>query len=130
MKKHITILVAVLSAASLNAKDIQAPQRGEAEHPPTITLTGKLGFDMFDGEKSVIIDTDDRLVPGKNPDYWPMNGPSSYPAKRVIIWISKNEHKELWAEAAEGKTVTLRGSLKVPERSAKLGHPRVALFLQ
>ena len=47
----------------------------------------------------MIIDSNDRLVSGRNPDYWPMNGPSSYPAKRVVIWISKNEHKELWAEA-------------------------------
>jgi hypothetical protein len=115
---------------ALNAKDIQAPQRGEAEHPPQITLTGKLGCEMFDGEKSVIINTDDRLVSGKDPDYWPMNGPSSYRAKRVVIWISKEEHKELWAQAAEGKTVTLRDSLKIPERSVKIGDIRVALSLK
>jgi hypothetical protein len=51
MRTHIAILVATLSAGSLNAKDIQAPQRGEAEHPPEITLTGKLGIDTFDGKE-------------------------------------------------------------------------------
>jgi hypothetical protein len=127
--KTIYFLVALLVMTTfLDAKDIQAPQAGEAEHPPIITITGQLGFEMYDGVKSVIINTDDRLVSGKNPDFWPTDGPRSYPAKHVIVWISKEEHKEIWAAAAQGKTVTLRGVLAVPERSVKLGQPRVAFF--
>jgi hypothetical protein len=130
MRKYIAKLMAALSVASLNAKDIQTCQEGETGLQPPIAITGKLGFDMFDGEKLVIIDTDDTLVPGKDPAYWPMNGPSSYPAKRVAIFLSnKPQHKELWRAASEGKVVTLRGLLTVWNRSAKLGHPRLSFIL-
>jgi len=121
----VSLLVVTVS---LDAKDIEAPQAGEAEHPPVIAITGKLGFEMYDGVKSVTINTDDRLVSGKNPDFWPTDGPRSYPAKHVIVWISKQEHKEIWAAAAQGKTVMLRGVLSIPERSVKLGQPRVAFL--
>jgi hypothetical protein len=127
--KATYFLVALLGLTiSLSAKDIQAPQAGEAEHSAIITITGRLGFEVYDGTRSVTIDTDDRLVSGKNPDFWPADGPRSYPAKHVIVWISKEEHKEIWAAAAQGKTVTLRGVLAIPERSVKLGQPRVAFF--
>jgi hypothetical protein len=128
MKTIYFLAALLLVTISIGATDIQAPQAGEAEHPPIITITGKLGFEMYDGVKSVIINTNDRLVSGKNPDYWPMDGPRSYPAKHVIVWISKEEHKQIWAAAAQGRTVTLRGVLKIPERSVKLGQPRVAFF--
>lgn len=127
--KRIYCLVALLVVTTLlDAKDIEAPQRGEAEHPPTITITGELGLEMYDGAKSVVINTNDRLVSGKNPDFWPSAGPRSYPAKHVIVWISKEEHNEIWRAAAQSKTVTLRGVLAIPERSVKLGQPRVAFF--
>jgi hypothetical protein len=71
MKTIFFWVMLLVVTVSLDAKDIEAPQAGEPEHPPVIAITGKLGFEMYDGVKSVIINTDDRLVSGKNPDFWP-----------------------------------------------------------
>jgi hypothetical protein len=52
MRKYIVKLIAALSVASLNAKDIQTCQEGETGLQPPIAITGKLGFDMFDGREA------------------------------------------------------------------------------
>ena len=127
-------LAYVLSAVTLNSKDIQVVQRGEVDHPSATSITGKLGLEMYDGMKEVTIETNERVVPGKDPNFWPTNGPTSYPAKRVLVWDFNNQHRETYekirGQAAKGETVTLRAAFLIPERSVKLGHIRVALFLE
>jgi hypothetical protein len=53
-----------------------------------------IGLEMYDGMKEVTIETNGRVVPGIDPNFWPTNGPTSYAAKRVLVWDFNNQHKE------------------------------------
>jgi hypothetical protein len=70
------------------------------------------------------------VVVQSNPDNWYVDVPKSLPVKRVAIGFAEDDprFKELKKKAAEGKTVTLRGSFRQWDRHVKLGRPDVLLF--
>jgi hypothetical protein len=122
MRKYIAILVATCVAVNLNAREIKSHQ--------LVTITGKLGSYTDKEDGFTITITSDDVVVQSNPDEWYQSVPRSLPVKRVAIYLPDNDprFKELKKKAAEGKTVTLRGSFRQWDRHVKLGRPDVLLF--
>ena len=122
MRKYIAILVAACVAVNLNAREIKSHQ--------LVTITGKLGSYTDKEDGFTITITSDDVVVQSNPDEWYQTVPRSLPVKRVAIYFPDNDprFKELKKKAAEGKTVTLRGSFRQWDRHVKLGRPDVLLF--
>ena len=122
MRKYIAILVAALTAAGIYAREIKSDQ--------PVTVTGKLGFyrDKEDGTM-ITITSNDVVVPS-NPDEWYLNVEPPVPVQRVAIDLRENDprFRELKKAAAEGKSVTLRGSSTLWARHVKRAHPDVLLF--
>ena len=126
MKRTILLLTALASltiATHANEIQIGFPKEKDTQ----ITLTGKLGSykDKEDGFM-ITITTNDVAVP-RDPTDWSNALPNSIPVKQVAIYNS-DKHPELKKAAAEGKTVTLRGSLAIWERHLKLGRHDVLMF--
>jgi hypothetical protein len=123
MKKHLAILVAVLTA-SANAGQIKSGQQ--------VTITGKLGSytDPKEDGFMITITTNDVVVKGDSDPEWYEDVPTSLPVKNVAIFNADKDlrFKELKKEAAEGKTVTLRGSFHMWARHVKLGRHDILAF--
>jgi hypothetical protein len=124
MKKHLAILVAVLTTASANAGQIKSGQQ--------VTITGKLGSytDPKEDGFMITITTNDVVVKGDSDPDWYEDVPTSLPVKNVAIFNADKDprFKELKKEAAEGKTVTLRGSFHMWARHVKLGRHDILAF--
>ena len=110
-------MVAALTALSANAGQIKSGQQ--------VTITGKLGSytDPKEDGFVITITTNDVVVKGDSDPDWYEDVPTSLPVKNVAIFNAEKDprFKELKKEAAEGKTVTLRGSFHMWARHVKLG---------
>ena len=124
MKSVFAILVAILAAGSVYAREIKF---GEI-----VTITGKLGSytEKEDGFTITITRDDVVIVKGPGDSEWMAGDSDSFPAKKVGIFDADKDprFKELKKGAAEGKTVTLKGAFYIWQRHVKRGLPNVLMF--
>ena len=118
-------IVATLAVASVHAAQIESGKQ--------VTITGKLGSYTDKGEDGFIltITTNDVVVKGASDNDWYDGFATPIPVKNVALYNADTDprFKELKKEAAEGKTVTVRGSFHMWARHVKLGRHDVLLFM-